>query len=182
MRTTPEDEFRTLTYQPLIEEFLCSDDSYKILNIINVFTQSEGDKTAPLQAMVLFVKIHGRDKPPANGIKAVIRGIGLIGGENEKLFLQDYLDLEDTLSRHVVKDSIKLITKRLEATKREDTKRDRHDAAANATQKANNSAMRDEHESGSIFGSNKSGLLPIVLSVLIVVLILVRLLYVKRST
>lgn len=120
-------DYGEAAYPALVEELFDTRDSMRIGNIVNIFTASRGDNALPLKAMLQFIEKHGRDEPSFPGIKDVIRGVGLLGGEKEKDFLRQYLDLEDTLVRHTVEDSIKLIERRQETLKREALRTERRE-------------------------------------------------------
>ncbi len=120
-------DYGEAAYPALVEELFDTRASMRIYNIVNVFTGSKGDKSLPLDGLMRFAERHGRDSPSFPGIEAVFRGLGQIGSEKEKEFLRQYLDLEDTLVRHTVEDSIKLIEKRLETLKREALRTERRE-------------------------------------------------------
>jgi len=176
-------DFGELAYPALVEELLDPQGSSRVASIVGVFVSSKGNKTLPLRAMVRFVEMHGRDVPTFPGLQAVIRGIGQLGGENEKGFLRQYLDVEDGLVRHVVEDSMALIEKRQEAMKREATSRERRELRnANATDagKTESATVSEKYGGGINTNSNKAGLLAVVLCVVVVILVFIRKLYHKR--
>lgn len=143
-------DYGEAAYPALVEELFDTRDGMRIGNIVNIFTASRGDNALPLKAMLQFIEKHGRDEPSFPGIKDVIRGMGQIGGEKEKEFLRQYLDLEETLVRHTVEDSIKLIERRQETLKREALRTERRERDSGHRQ---GQAAPGQHASGGAPGA-----------------------------
>ena len=172
-------------YPALAEELLETNDSSKIASIVGVFVSSKGDKTMPLQAMIRFVELHGREYPTYPGLRAVLGGIGNLGGEPEKLFLRQYLDVKEPVDRHVVEDSIKLIDKRQEAMKREavaNERREHRDAVVES--EARHAAGGDKRD--GITGAPNARFMPswpmaAALCLITVILALITLLFYRKA-